>query len=237
MFNSKLNFFNLYFIVIFYFFLYAERDGGESMNKRNGIIFLVVLVIVLGIGSLFFFFNKSNSKTNTTTNTDAIKFASEYTEVDENNVFVYKTVDEIIKIMEHGTGVVYLGYPECPWCQAYVRYLNEVAKEVEIDKIYYCNTKEVKENNMDKYYQLISILDGHLQYTNEGEQWIYVPNVSFHINGKIIGNNYETSKDTHNLKEPKEYWTEEEVQDLKNTLKKYMEEVYIASNTCTDCNK
>ena len=30
--------------------------------------------------------------------------------------------------MENGTGVVYLGFPECPWCQAYVKYLNDVIK-------------------------------------------------------------------------------------------------------------
>lgn len=203
------------------------------MKKRNGIIFITVLIVILCVGGLCFFLEKPKS----ISNTDAINFAKDYTEVNEENVFVYKNVDEIIKIMENGTGVVYLGYPECPWCQAYVPYLNEVAKEVGIEKIYYCNTKEVKENNMDKYYQLISLLDGHLQYNNEGEQWIYVPNVSFHIKGQIIGNNYETSKDTHGLKDPKEYWTDEEVQDLKDTLKKYMEEVYIASNTCTDCNK
>ena len=46
---------------------------------------------------------------------------------------------EIIKIMKNGTGVVYLGFPECPWCQSYVKMLNEVAKDVGIEKIYYYN--------------------------------------------------------------------------------------------------
>ena len=139
--------------------------------------------------------------------------------------------------MKNGTGVVYLGYPECPWCMAYVKYLNEVAKEVGVEKIYYCNTKRVKEESMDKYHELINLLHGNLQYTDEGEEWIFVPNVSFHISGEIIGNDYETSKDTHGLKEPKEYWTKEEVKDLKKKLTKYMTRVKEASNICTDCNK
>ena len=105
--------------------------------KKNQIIIIsgMILIAILILGG-YFLFHKS------TPITDAKKFASEYKEVDEKNVFVYKNVDEIIKIMEHGTGIVYLGYPECPWCQAYVPYLNEVAQNIGIEKIYYCNTKK-----------------------------------------------------------------------------------------------
>ena len=52
-----------------------------------------------------------------------------------------------------------------------------------------------------------------------------MPNVSFHIDGNLIGNDYETSKDTHDLTDPEEYWTETEVQELKHTLAGYMEQV------------
>lgn len=208
------------------------------MKKRNIIITVILFLILVIIGTLLLLNGNSKSEeTKDNNNVDHENFAKEYKEVTKDNVFVYKNVDEIIKIMNHGTGVVYLGYPECPWCQEYVKYLNETAKEVGIEKIYYCNTKKVKEESMEKYHELISILDGHLQYTDEGDQWIYVPNVSFHISGKIIGNDYETSKDTHGLKNPKDYWTKEEVKDLKKTLTKYMEEVLFESNVCTDCNK
>lgn len=208
----------------------------SRMKKKNIIITGITLTIII-IAGVFFLLNGNNKKEESKDKVDHEKFAEEYKEVSKDNVFIYKDVDEIIKIMSHGTAVVYLGYPECPWCQEYVKYLNETAKEVGIEKIYYCNTKKVKEEAMDKYHELISILDGHLQYTDEGDQWIYVPNVSFHINGDIIGNDYETSKDTHGLKNPKDYWTKQEIKDLKNTLTKYMEEVLSASNVCTDCNK
>ncbi len=201
--------------------------------KKGQIIILTIILIGLCILGGYFLFHKDSSNTIT----DAQKFADEYQTVGEDNVFVYRTVDEIIQIMEHGTGVVYLGYPECPWCKAYVPYLNEIAKEVGIEKIYYCNTKQLKAENMEKYYQLVELLHGHLQYNDEGQEWIYVPNVSFHINGEIIGNDYETSKDTHGLKNPQEYWTEEEVIALKDTLRNYMQPVFRSLNMCTDCNK
>lgn len=204
--------------------------------KKIFTIFMVT-VVLFGLVGCTTSKEKKEEKPNTEEKSDAKKFAEEYKEVGEDNVFVYREVDDIIKIMEHGTGIVYLGYPECPWCQAYVKYLNEVAKEEGFDKIYYCNTKKVKENDMDKYQKLVSLLSGHLQYNEEGNEWIYVPNVSFHVNGKLIGNDYESSKDTHNLKDPKEYWTKEEIKELKTTLENYMQPVFQSLNMCTDCNK
>lgn len=199
------------------------------MNKKYLLIVSVIILVLLG--ALFFIGGNKEKKLS-----DGERFAQEYEGIEEDNVFVYRNIDEIINIMERGTGVVYLGFPECPWCHAYVKYLNEVAKEVGIEKIYYYNVLEDRTNNTENYQKLTKILKGHLQYDEEGNEKIYVPNVSFHIEGKIIGNDYETSKDTHGFKEPSDYWTEDEVKELKNTLTKYMKDVYKALNECTECN-
>lgn len=190
----------------------------KTVGKKVVFIILGAAVLISVVCLIWRFATGKNSG-------DAARFAEEYEQVGQDNIFVYKSVEQVLDLMESGTGIVYLGYPECGWCQAYVPYLNETAREKGIREIWYCNTKEVKENDMDKYYELIALLDGHLQYTETGEQWIYVPNVSFHINGKLIGNDYETSKDTHGLTDPEDYWTEEEVRDLKQTLSGYMERI------------
>lgn len=203
-----------------------ERE--KYMNKKLKYGLILIIIVLLGIG-LYMILNKKEA--------DSVKFSKEYTSVSKDNVFTYRDINEIIKIMEKGTGVVYLGFPECPWCNAYVKYLNDVAKEVGIDKIYYYNILVDRLNNTVEYQKIVELLDGNLQNDPEGNPRIYVPNVSFHIDGKIIGNDYETSKDTHDLTNPDEYWTEEEVKDLKNTLTNYMTKVYVALNACTDCNK
>ncbi len=199
------------------------------MKKKILIIGSLILVIVIGI-VLFFMLKDRNVS-------DNVRFAKEYGSVSEDNVFVYKNIDEIIRIMEHGTGVVYLGFPECPWCKAYVKYLNEVALDVGIDEIYYYNILDDRTNNTDNYKKIVLLLGDNLQYDREGNYRIFVPNVSFHIDGEIIGNDYETSLDTHGLSSPLEYWTDEEVSDLKKRLTVYMEEVFKKLNSCTDCNK
>lgn len=203
-------------------------------STKNKIILTLLAIAIVLVGVIIFLNIKKKNEDNSIT--DAKRFSEEY-KISEDNVFVYRNSDEILKIMKNGTGVVYLGFPECPWCSAYVVYLNEVAKENHLDKIYYYNILEDRKNNTEFYKEVIKLLSGNLQYDDEGNERLYVPNVSFHVKGEVIGNDYETSKDTHDLKEPKDYWTNEEISELKSTLTQYTKEVVDNLNTCTDCNK
>ena len=166
---------------------------------------------------------------------DGAKFAKEYETVDENNYYVYRDIDEIIKILENGTGVVYLGFPECPWCQAYVPMLNEVADIEGLEKIYYFNILEDRKENTEEYQEIVEILKDHLQYDDEGNKRIYVPAVIFVSKGEIVGFDDETSYDTKGFEKPEDYWNAEEVSELKKKLTENMNKVL--DNKCTDCNK
>ena len=169
---------------------------------------------------------------------DAARFAAEYSNVAKDNPFVYRTGDEIVDILEHGTGVVFLGFPSCPWCQAYVGYLSEVAKDKGLDTIYYYNIEKDRADNTELYQKLVSILSSYLQFNEEGKRRIYVPNTTFVVDGKIIGNDLESSKYTADETEPEKYWTEERVEDLKNRLGVLISEVKDAAKGCEDtCNK
>ena len=200
------------------------------MIKKYYVLIGVIILLVIG-GIMFLVRDKE------VVESDGERFAKEYTLVDSDNVFVYRDAEEVIKLLEHGTGVVYLGFPECPWCQSYVKYLDEVAMEVGVDNIYYYNILEDRSNNTDVYQKIVSILGDTLQYDEEGNHRVYVPNVSFHVNGEIIGSDNETSLDTKGFDNPEDYWNEEEVKDLKDKLRTYMEEVYNSSNMCTTCNE
>ncbi len=214
------------------------------MKKKTGIIIIIIGILLVGlsvVGGIYYLSNQSKER-DTGNNKEEIseeakKFKKEYTKVADNNVYVYKKSDEIIKILENGTGVVFLGFPECEWCQAYAPYLDEVARELGVDKIYYYNIREDREKNTDTYKKIVELLKDKLQYDPEGNPRIYVPNAAFVVDGKIIGNDYETSKDTKGKESPEEYWTKDEVTDLKATLTKYMDEVFVALNMCTECNE
>ena len=167
--------------------------------------------------------------------TDAQKFAKEYTKVTEYNYFVYRESNEIVKILENGTGVVYLGFPECKWCQAYVPILNEVADIEGLEKIYYYDILEARKNNTTDYQKMVEILSDYLQYDEEGNKRIYVPAIIFVSKGEIVGFDDETSYNTKGFEEPEDYWKEEEISNLKKRLTDSMSKVL--DNKCTDCNK
>ena len=167
--------------------------------------------------------------------TDGEKFAKEYTQVSEYNAYVYRDINEIIKILEHGTGIIYLGFPECPWCQAYVPILSEVADTEGLEKIYYFNIYNDRKDNTQNYQKIVSIIEEYLQYDDEGNKRIYVPAIIAVSEGKIVGYNDETSYDTLGYSEPNEYWTEERIKQLKPKLANMINEVL--DNKCTDCNK
>lgn len=200
------------------------------MKKKIIVLVGIVLVIALGVCG-YLYINKNKN-----TNEDGKKFAEEYTSVTEDNVFVYRSIDEIINILEHGTGVVYLGFPECPWCSAYVPYLNEVAKDSDAEKIYYYNILNDRKDNTDNYKKLVEILNDHLRFDEEGNKRIYAPSVIAVKDGEIVGFDDETSWDTKGYKTPKEYWENEDLDGLKDRLAKMFEDT--KTNVCTsDCNK
>ena len=163
------------------------------------------------------------------------KFSKEYQTVDLDNIFVYKTSSEIINILKHGSGIIYLGFPECPWCKAYVPMLNDIAKDNKIEKIYYLNILNDRKNNTKEYLEIGDILKNYVKYDDEGNKRIYVPAVIAINNGKIVGYDDETSLDTLGYDDPKDYWTDERKQNLKEKLVSMISKIEI--NDCTECNK
>lgn len=198
-------------------------------KKRIMILVSVIILFMIGVVSLVLFLKKDKK-----TVSDMEKFSAEYHEVAKNNVFVYRNIDEIINILEKGTGIVYLGFPECKWCQKYTKYLNEVAMDLGISKIYYYNIREDRKLNTENYQKIVSILENYLQNDEEGNKRIYVPSVIALKKGEIVGFDDETSWDTKGFETPDEYWNTDEVNDLKEKLEKMIADT--GSNICTECN-
>lgn len=199
-----------------------------EMSKKNVYIIFGIIAVLILIISLSFLFKKDKMS-------DAERFAKEY-DFTVNNVFVYRNLDEINKILENGTGVVYLGFPECPWCRGYIPYLNEVAINEHLDKIYYFNILNDRKNNTSGYKKTVQLLNDYLKYDNEGNKRIYVPAIIAVNNGKIVGFDDESSLDTKGYETPEEYWKNEDLDGLKKRLSDMIKASF--PSYCTSgCNK
>ena len=60
---------------------------------------------------------------------------------DENNVFVSIRYEDLMKRLDTDTFILYVGGAWCPNCQASVKFINEAAKELNIDKVYNFDTR------------------------------------------------------------------------------------------------
>lgn len=195
--------------------------------KKKICLFICIIIILLVVFLSLLIFGKKNE-------TDAKKFSREYTMVEKDNLFVYRDAKQIINILERGTGIVYLGFPECPWCQRYVVYLNDVAKKMGVEKIYYFNILNDRKNNTKDYQKIVSLLKDNLDNDEEGNPRIFVPDVTFVVKGKIVGHDNETSQVTDSDGTPDEYWDKEKVSFLKTRLSGLINEVQ--GNSCNSCN-
>ncbi len=94
------------------------------------------------------------------------------------------TPEEFIRIYEEGgSGVFYIGYTGCDYCQLYVATFQEAAEETDTT-IYYINPYSEEYDFFEYMDELIEILEPILR-TSGGEPIIYTPHIFALINGSF----------------------------------------------------
>lgn len=97
----------------------------------------------------------------------------------DNNVTYVKEKD-LESVLTSGDRVIYFGYTTCPWCRNIVSPLVEVINDNNLDKLYYVDVHSV---NAKSVYD---ILDEYLEFDNDGNKRLYVPDVYFIKDGRIV---------------------------------------------------
>ena len=239
------------------------------MKKKimiTGIIVLLIAVAIICNINL----KKEDKEKKETEITDSVKFKEEYeklnNKINENNqkkypqmdipkenVIKYADVNEILDILKSKTGVIYFGYPECPWCRNAVPVLLNAAVGTGLARIYYYNANQIKnilevdndgniiekQKEKEGYRELLAALDDILkEYTltdkngkevKTGEKRIYVPLVVFVKDGKIIGY-HEATVDSQ--EDPYKVLDDKQTEELYNI---YVENILkVQDSSCDD---
>ena len=194
--------------------------------KKKMMIGIIAALTVVSLGGCSLFGSDSYSE-------DGLRFKEEYAElngeihertgrpfqevlISEDNPIQYATAEEIIDLIENGTGVIYFGFPQCPWCRTAVPALLEAAEIAGIETILYLNmTYERDIRVIDEDGDIIIEREGTAGYqriqallyeylmpyilTDEdgnevdtGERRIYVPFVVVIRNGQVVGHHFYT---------------------------------------------
>ena len=166
---------------------------------------------------------------------DSERFALEYPLLGSDNIFVFINASEAADILANGRGIVFKGFKECPWCQLYVVFLHDVAREMGVSRIYYLNIKEDRRTNSESYQRILSLLSGRLQYDDEGRPRVYVPDVSIVSRGRIILRDFVPLEEAVDYSSPEEYWNKKRVNALKERLRAGIEILNQLNRPCDVC--
>lgn len=237
----------------------AKIEKGDNYFKLSPLMVMIIsigLVILLIIGITLFL---KNDKDNNNNLSDSEKFVTEYEEINgvetsyggnyleievsNNNGMKYTDYEEVFSILENGTGVIYFGFPECPWCRNLVPVLIDAKDETGVDTIYYFNnmedrdTKELndegnivtKKEGSKNYYKLVekleSVLGIYEGLNDDSIKRLYYPTVIFVKDGKIVDTHIGTIESQKN---PSVELTKDEY----NKLEKILEEKMLKTIKC-----
>lgn len=236
-------------------------SSGENMKKDFLKYYVIGLFIICLVCTSLVLFKQNN----TLEEKSDTKFHDEYTSyngketsngkiypevsIDKENLYYYISEDEIKDLFLNGTGVLYLGFPTCPWCRNIVSVLNEAGKDYGIAKINYYNIKEIRSNysfddanklvktdgstlytylleKLDSFLEDYTIQDNDGKEIQTGEKRIYAPTVVFIKNGEIkqvIEGTVDSQKDPYIL------LNDSQKEELKN---KYLEAFNELADLC-----
>lgn len=238
-----------------------DANVDEKNDLRNKIIIVVVGIILL----VLICFGIKYVLDNPSVELDGLKFKEEYEKlngtklnntdleylelsIDEESPIKYSSYEEIFDILDNGSGVIYFGFPECPWCRALTPVLLDAVKEVGIDKVYYLNNKAdrdtlefnddkeivVKKEGTEDYYKLVSKLGEFASfYEIDGvetkEKRLYFPTVLVVKDGEILAFHEATLDSQEN---PFKEMTKEQKKELKDILVEKLEKLIVCDGAC-----
>lgn len=186
-------------------------------------ILMLLFVFMIFIGLIAF----RDKKEENTLNSDAISFKNEYESLNNtvrdkdgrtikeisisaNNPVDIVTEEEAIALLESGTGIIYFGFSDCPWCRSMLPILLSTLDNMNIERLSYLNIGnirdtlalgeknkvEVKEEGTKGYYKILELMDNVLEpyyLTSEDgkkidtkEKRLYAPTVVAVKDGKIV---------------------------------------------------
>lgn len=217
---------------------------------------LLIIITIVTLGVLLVGCTKEE------TESDALKFKAEYEElngkpnstgtknyvtldISESNTIKYRTESEIIELLESGTGIIYFGFPNCPWCRNATYALLEIAEEEKMD-VNYLNILDIRstysieedgrltleKEGTESYYRILELLDNELEdftLTTEsglevstGEKRLYSPTTVFVKDGIIEGVHVGT---VSSQEDPYVLLTDEQKEELKEIFMNYINKI------------
>lgn len=186
----------------------------KLFKNKTQMIFYIILFIVFIVG--FIYFGTKDYSNNTITDNE--KFVSEHKNVDINNVYTYINGSDAYTYIKNDNVLLLFGTRNSEYVSYYANIINDVAKEIGIEKIFYYDILDDRENSNATYDSIVVYLKDYVTYLDSGKANIYGPTFIVKKDGEIIYYDDETAIMKGNVK-AKEYWDDSKVSMKKDELR------------------
>ncbi|MCF0260226.1 MAG: hypothetical protein HUJ54_10245 [Erysipelotrichaceae bacterium] len=116
--------------------------------------------------------------------------------------FIPMEFDDAVALFKEGkSGLLYFGFPDCPWCKEAVPILQQEAEAAGVD-VYYIRTRDDERNRLysdEQKEQIIPYLKEYMDNDEDGVLTLYVPVIVAVKDGKVTAGHVGTV-DGHNAK-------------------------------------
>ncbi|MEG0823589.1 MAG: thioredoxin family protein [Erysipelotrichaceae bacterium] len=121
-----------------------------------------------------------------------------------NNHMKYSNYEEVTKVLDGGTGVIFFSFPTCPWCRNAAPVLAKAADEAGVKEILYYNCLDIRDKKKlgddgkiitekegtKEYYTLVEklkdVLPEYKGLNDPSIKRIYFPTIVFVKDGKVV---------------------------------------------------
>lgn len=217
----------------------------------------IVILIAIFLLSSYVIYNFVESETINIVTNEEVKFKEEYESLNnmydeqrgqnyinvdilENSNVKYVSENQVIDILKNETGIIYFGFPECPWCRNIVPILVNTLSNYDLS-FYYSNIYEIRDNKhldednniiIDKmgskeYYQILELLGENISpyysLNDDSIKRIYFPTIVFVKEGIIIGVHQGT---IDSQSDPFEPLSIEQKTEISLMLESYIQKTY-----------
>ena len=184
-------------------------------NKLQMIIYILLMIIIL---ILFIVIGKHDFNKNIST--EAEQFNQIFTNVPKENVFKFSNAQEVNNIInsKKSKGIILFGFKANNWTSYYAEYIDEIAKEMDINEVLYYDFESDRKDKNGTYETILNSLSVYTKYTDYNTSEIYAPTLLVVKNGEILLYDDSTAVRSGNYT-PDIYWQDYQIEDFKSTLR------------------
>lgn len=197
--------------------------------------------ILLSISALVLLTACSSQVSHPSTQADTLAFKTEYEALNAEKLAI--TIPETMKIhtldfsgvkslLEEGDGILYFGFPSCPWCRTLLPQLFTTMEKHQLSELFVFNPKEIRDQKSldengnllvtiptsEEYQYLLDRLDSLLPayegLNDPALKRLYVPLVVVIKEGKILTHHFNTLEDQEDPNLPLTSEQESRLQEL-----------------------